>query len=442
MVSELREDNNDLVFVDYGSIQQQMLRVLENKNPFDVSENRRRLTINIDEIALAIATSGVQNTSFDTRGVRSATVNFSRSFQDSFPGQIREIKTCLERHLKSLLPQEDIEEFITNLTSDLASFQGEAQKLGFSYPFERASGGLETQELIIENDRPGSNSLLKFHKLTITVGNVRDFRSQLQEGLENHIENYFETEDEEDFETAYNLLESQMRDQTSDFNKLQNLVDRETLGKLKKEAKIVYLEHLLANIESQDNLGIIYLRDLIRRLRLIEEYINSKASGELEVYYAGATANYQDVFSRAEVLDALPVIPIIAGVLGESTDLSQGETQFVFGLKMKFDGSVQTSHGEDVFEYNMGIINPDSEEHQRELGDSDRCEIFARKVLTRAFLYYFVFASRCNPSSENYNPDSELEYDPIPRFEEKVLPVLKSSNEEAKRELFKNFRKG
>ncbi|MDY6802280.1 MAG: hypothetical protein SXA11_00520 [Cyanobacteriota bacterium] len=442
MVNELRQGNDDLVPVDYSSILQQILRILEEQNPFAVSENKRILTINLDEIAAAAATSRVQNPLSATKAVRSATVNFSRGFENNFPAQIKEIKERLERHLESLLPGEDIEDFLNNLTSDLASFQGEAEKLGLSYPFNKPSGGLQKQELTIGDRQPGSNSLLKFHKLTIAVGNVTTFQGQLNEGLENHIDNYFEGEEEEDLEGVYNLLESDIANPSSDFNLLQNLVDAETLGKLKKEAKIVYLEHLLNNVETQDTLGVIYLRDLIRRLKLIEEYINSKASGELEVYYGGAMVNYQDIFSRAETLDALPVIPIVAGILGESTDIAKGETQFVLGLKMKLDGKVQTSQGEDVFEYNLGIINPDSDEHIQELGDSDRREKFARKVLIRVFLYYFVFASRCNPKANNYDPNLELEYDPRPGFEEKVLPILKGSNEEAKRELFRGFRKG
>lgn len=442
MVNELRQGDDDLVSVDYSSIQQQILRVLQNINPFEVSENGRRLTINIDEIAAGVAISGVQSPLSDTKGVRSATVNFSRGFETSFSSQIQEIKACLERHLKSLLPEGDIEEFINNLTADLSSFQGEAKNLGLSYPFGKASGSLETQELTIGDDKPGSNSLLKFHKLTITVGNVNHFQEQLQKGLKNHIDRYFDTEDEEDLENAFNNIDSQIRDPSSEFNKLQNLVDTETLGKLKKEAKIVYLEHLLNNLETKDSKGVIYGRDLIRRLRLIEKYINSKARGELEVYYAEATVNYQEVFARAETFDALPVIPIIAGILGESTDISKDETQFVLGLKMKFDGSVQTSQGEDVFEYNLGIINPDSEEHQRELADSDRRERFARKVLIRVFLYYFVFASRCNPMLENYDPNLESKFDPRPVFEEKVLPVLKGSDEEAKKRLFRGFNQG
>jgi len=443
MVNELRQDDSDLVSVDYSGIQQQILGVLQSQNPFAVSANGGILTINIDEIAAAVAVSRVPSPLSDTKGVRSATVNFSPGFQKSFSSQVQEIKACLERHLNSVLPEGDIEDFVNSLTADLTSFEGNGQSLGLFYPFGKVFGGLETQELTIGGDKPGSNSLLKFHKLTITVGNVNHFQEQLKQGLENHIDRYFDTEDEDDLENAFNNIESQIGNPNSDFNQLQNLVDTETLGKLKKEAKIVYLEHLLNKVETQDSQGVIYGRDLIRRLRLIEEYISSKARGELEVYYAGATVNYQEVFARAETFDALPVIPIIAGILGESTDISEDKTQFVLGLKMKLNGPVQTSKSETVFEYNLGLINPESEEHREELaGDSDRQERFARKVLIRVFLYYFVFASRCNPKAKNYDPNLELEYDPIPGFEEKVLPILKGSDIEAKRQLFRGFKQG
>jgi hypothetical protein len=53
------------------------------------------------------------------------------------------------------------------------------------------------------------------------------------------------------------------------------IYDTESLGKLKREAKIRYLEFILANIDSNER-DRVYLQDLIRRLRLLEDYINDR----------------------------------------------------------------------------------------------------------------------------------------------------------------------
>ncbi|MGB3509142.1 MAG: hypothetical protein WBA93_07850 [Microcoleaceae cyanobacterium] len=441
MVNELREGDN-LIPVDYSSLLQQIFQKLSEQNLFKISSGRRRLLINIDEIATSIATTTIQNPLNTTKGVRAATINFVD--REKFLNQIRQLKDDLITNLKSTEGIGDIGSFVESLTVDLTDFQGQASKLGFFYPFDEKYTQLQKQELILDFQLPGSNSLLKFHKLTITVGNITAFQSQLQDGIKQNIQDNFDAGDEEDIEDIYNFLNRQIKDRTSDFNQLQKLVDEETLGKLKKEAKIIYLEHLLANIQTNERLGVIYLRDLIRRLRLIDEYINdeSKADGDYEVSYAGEKFNYRDIFARAEVFDALPIIPIISGNLGETTNGETGETQFVVGLKMKLDGKVQARGGKEVFEYNLEIISHKNQEENLALAvNQDKKKTWARKILTRAFLYYFVFSCP-DPSAENYHSDDELIYNPIPKFDEEVLPKLKGDNDAEKDSIFRGLIKG
>ncbi|MDY7003209.1 MAG: hypothetical protein SWX82_04370 [Cyanobacteriota bacterium] len=438
MVNELREGDN-LVPVNYDSLLEQILKKLSEQNLFKISSDRRRLLINIDEIAASIATTNIQNPLSTTRGVRVASVNFVN--REKFLTQIREIKDYLITNLESTEGIGYIDSFVDSLIVNLTDFQGRANKLGLSYPFDEKYTELQKQELILDSQLPGSSSLLKFHKLTITVGNIGEFQSQLKEGIKRNIQNNFDSDDPEDIEDVSNFLERQIEDRNSDFNQLQRLVDEETLGKLKKEAKIIYLEHLLANIETNDKLGVIYLRDLIRRLKLIEEYINdeSKADGDYDVCYAGDKFNYRDIFARSEVFDALPIIPIIDGNLGETTNRETGETQFVLGLKMKLDGKVQARGGKEVFEYNLEIITHKNKEENEELdANPDKKKTSARKILTRAFLYYFVFSCP-DPEGENYHRDDELTYNPIPKFEEQVLPKLKGDNDAEKDSIFRGL---
>jgi hypothetical protein len=447
-VNILQQGDGDLVAVNYSDLLEKILQVLRRDNPFRISGDRHRLLIDIDNFAAFVATSAqVQNPLESSQGVRSASVNFSRGFREVFPGKVREIRECLRQLLESKLGETgsvgSIQELVAGLiTRDLQSFPKTRGQLGFAYDFGKRYDDLVKQKLSLEFDRPGGESLLKFHKLTIAVRNINEFQDNLRRGLENYIEQEVRWESEEDKSDLYRALDRLEIEEYSDFYRLQEIVDTETLGKLKKEAKITYLEYLLENIETQDTLGSIYLRDLIRRLRRIEEYISAdRPDGHYEVSYAGVTVNYKDAFSRAEALDALPIIPIVGGYLGENTDRSGGEIQFVFGLKLKLAGKVQAQGGDEVFDYNLDIINPDSQKHQEEIADSAKQESFAKRVLRRVFLYFFVFASRSNPLAPNYSPESELEYDPIAGFE-KVLPVLQGDNEDAKKKLFRGIVRG
>ncbi|MEG4421190.1 hypothetical protein QUA70_21740 [Microcoleus sp. LAD1_D5] len=444
----LRLDDSDLVPVDYGDLLDKILEVLQTKNPFKLSDDNIRMLIDIDDIAADVSKIQVRKPlgSFE-RQADSASVNFPPEIEEHFGSLVRQIQQCLQQHLESKLPQNtSIESFVATLISplDSPSFRGNGQELGFKYDFGKCHTDLEKEKLTLQRLDSGSHATLKLHKLTIAVRNTDIFEQQLKKGLENYINENAETND--DKQQLKHRLDEMVENPDSNFHKLIRVVDKETLGKINKEAKIIYLDYLLEHIRasSTDTVGIIYLQDLIRRLRLIEDYINdpNKSDGDHEVNYAGIRVNYREIFARAEALDFLPIIPIVEGYLGESTDNARNERKFIFGLKVKFDNSVQARGGKDVFEYYLNLLNPDSEEHQAEFAEDVNSETFVRKVFKIALLYYFVFASRSNPLAKNYDPESEFNYQPIAIFEQRVLPVLQGSDDEAKRELFRNFLKG
>ena len=443
-VNILRLDESDLVTVDYGDLLDKILEVLQRENPFSVSGDRRRLLIDIDTLAnQAASCEEVQNPLGNCESqADAATVNFLPEVEVRFRSQVREIQACLRQQLESTLGNSiAIEKLAASLISPLESFKGKGTELGFKYDFGKCYDSLQKQKLSLECFNSGGDSLLKFHKVTIIVRNADIFQKELTAGLKNYIAENAENKDER--EELNFRLDEMVENQTSDFHRLVRVVDRETLGQLKKEATITYLEYLLENIDSTtDNLrGLIYLRDLIRRLRLIEAYISDidKADGDYLVSYQGTPVNYKDMFSRSEAFESLPIIPIIAGSLGETTDDAGGDRQFVFGLKLKFGNPVQSRGGDRVLDYYLNLLNPDSEEHLAALEESVNRETFFRKVLKIAFLYHFVFASSHNPLAANYNPAAELEYDPIAGFERVVLPILHGSNEQSKKQLFRNF---
>ncbi|CBN55085.1 MULTISPECIES: hypothetical protein [Kamptonema] len=447
MVNSLRLGDDDLVPVDYTDLLDKILGVLQSQNPFSRSSDNYRLVIDIDAIANEVSQLQIIPPlgSFE-RQAHSATVNFPAEVEVRFRSQIRQIREYLRQHLETILGGDDaVERFVASLIVPLDStyFRGGGTELGFKYNFPRHST-LEKKKLTLQRLDSSTRAILKLHKLTISVRNSDIFQQQLREGLKKYINE--NTDNKEDRENLTDRLDEIVQDESSNFHKLIRLVDKETLGKLNKEAKITYLEYLLENIRSNstDRVGIIYLQDLIRRLRLIEEYISDidKSDGDYEVNYAGVRVNYRDIFSRAEVLDILPIVPIVAGYLGESTDTHRSERKFIFGLKIKFDNPVQARGGDDVFEYNLNLLNPDSDEQKTELAEDFNREKFVRKVLKIALLYYFVFASRSNPLANDYNPESEGNYQPRESFESVVMPVLSGSDEERKQQILRGIIRG
>ncbi len=455
--------NSDLADVDYTDLLNKILQVIAKKQIFQISTDNRRVLININQVVNEVIGLNPANPLGNERAVRSATLNLSANSQDLFIEQIQKIVQYIQNNLTEAIHKnpgnESIDRitFIKQLLTDLQTFKGHYKKhynedqkteetlLDFTYQFPPAEK-LQKQRLTVKKRENTSNKqLLKAHKVKISVDKPRDFISTVLTGINNYIDVKLGDINSQDREELEDIIDNLAKNPNSDVYSLQNLVNQETLGKLKKLAKIKYLEFLLENIDenaSDDNFdGKIYLQDLIRRLYSLEEYINDSniADGEYEVNYAGASVNYQTLFSRSEAYDILPIIPNIEGFLGETEDPDQEKIEFTFGLKLKFDGKVQAYGGKSVFDYNLNILNPESKEHQQAIGNESERSGFASKVLKIAFLYYFIFASRQDPTAADYDPQKELEYNPREKFEKDVLPILRSSDDEAKKQLFRNW---
>jgi len=451
--------NSDLANVDYTDLLAKILKVLKETQIFTISKDNQRLLIDVNQVVNEVIKLNPANPLGNERAVRSATLNFSANSQDLFIERIKEITGYIQQHLTAAIQKNPANQlinrfqFIQQLLTDLQTFKGQYNKhektketlLDFTYPFDLVDK-LEKERLTVKrSENTQQKQLLKTHKVKISVDKPRDFQSTLLTGINNFLSIKFADANSQDREDINDILDNLIKNTDSDIYRLENLVNQETLGKLKKLAKIKYLEFLLENIDetaSDDNFrGKIYLEDLIRRLKLLEDYINdsTKSDGEYEVSYGGVLVNYQTIFSRSEAYDILPIIPNIEGYLGETEDKNQDKIEFTFGLKLKLDGKVQTYGGKNVFDYNLGILDPGNQEHKREIADGSKKYTFITKVLKIAFLYYFIFASRQDPQAENYDPKMELEYNPIEKFEKDVLPILKSKdNDEAKKTLFKN----
>jgi hypothetical protein len=454
-MNSLESGNNELVNVDYSDLLDKILQILKNpqhRNLFKISPDKQRLLIGINNVANQVINLPINSPlGASSNSAKTATVNFTPGFAAKFPQQIKEIEACLQHLLVSQVERHSLstQQFVESLTTDLESFKGNSSKLDFSYPF-RDYKNLQKQRLTVSGKSEKGKELLRFHKLTISVQKTKEFSEQLRAGLEKYIKAEFSDRSETEREDLSYILDDLYQDKDkseSDFYKLREIIDRQTLGKLKKQAQINYLEFLQENLQvdtGNNAQAAVYLQDTIRRLRLIDEYINdiNKADGDYLVNYAGVDINYRDIFSRGEAFDSLPIIPKVEGYLGETKDEDKGEIQFIFGLKLKFDGKVQAYGGKNVFEYYLNLLNPDSKEHKEELKDNFKKKIFARKVLRIVFLYYLMFAYRPNPATDDSNPNWELEYNPIPGFDEKVIPILKSDDDEAKRKLFRGILKG
>jgi len=457
MVNRLVEIDNNLPQLDYSYLLGLILRAIEQQKPMDIfkfGSNQQRLIIDTDLLANLVAHSSPRNAILaEDWKSRTASVNFSEQFRSQFPELILKIKQALQQKLETFLAEHNLTtpELLNSLITPLSNFQSQRATLSLSYPFDKIST-LEKQRLIVQTTKQGSKSTLKFHKLTITINNTNQFDQNLQQGLRNYF-----NPNRDSYEDHWEIIEERLAEvpqeinkKNTDSNRIRDLVDTEFLGQLKREASIKYLEYLETHISPERHSDVYYLRDLIRRLKLIIQYFNNpdKSDDDYKFSYQGVDVDLRQLLSRAEAFEALPIIPIIGGYLGETTDNQNGKREFVFGLKLKLNGKVQARGGGSVFAYHMELINPDNEEQKKALenANNQEKESIINKIFKTFFLYYVVLSSRCQPGDKqnpnpNYHPHLELDYNSFEAFDSRALTILKKNDNESTKQLLANFYK-
>ncbi len=432
-MNRLEFSENELVQVDYSDILDKICAELKD-SPFRFSQGR--LLIGFDIFAQRVVESQPADPLGGKYYPRTATINFSSDCAKTLPDKIQAIYTILKNHLQDTLIKNNssIEDFLQQIITDINNFKQGQTKLNFIYPFATYDNlGIQKLEIISEDKKRTINN--KSDILTITIGHAKEqeLKENIQKGLQNYIDNKFEDASQENLDLLQDTLTDLINSKKeTDLDRIENILNQETLGKIKRYAQILYLKYIAKNINpnSPNQSGLNYLHTLIDRLEKMLEYIDNNDNGDLEVTYAGEKANFREIFYHSNSFDILPIIPIIQGSIGEETDDQKGERTFIFGMKLKLNGKVQARGKKPVFEYYMNLLNPKSDEHTQQL--EIKPQTFVKKIFKILLLYFFVFDNR--PDDPNYDPGVA--------FSTKIIPILQGNNDEKKKELFANIING
>jgi hypothetical protein len=429
-VNILRTEFNDLAPVNYSDLLRKLREAIGSVVVFKVTKDGHRIMIDADAVARKLVGLNPQSPfGPSAAGTSCASVNLVGESAQRFDSEVLAVRKALADKLNRALTdggqERTIRDVVTGMLVPLESMRlksNEKPGLGLEYSF-KPHNDLKKQRLGMERKPGQAEALLRFHRLKISVEGAQAFDDQVRDALTLHARHIAENDD--DLEELEGLLERMTRDANSDLAKLQKLVDRESIGKIKREAQIAYLEFLSSHYNKGK--GADYLRDLARRLRLVEAFLDDpeRNDGDYQVSYADVPVNLRDLLARSEAFDILPIIPVIEGNLGESTQLERGLNEYVLGLKMKLNGRVQAhgGGGKTSFEYHAALLNLEGDEHKGMLQDmSGRGYKQKLRLLKTLFLYYVVFAKF-----------GDLEYNPLPDFEQYFLQVFRGDDNQTKR---------
>lgn len=401
------------------------------------------LACDIDSIANIVATrfeSG-NHFPFDIReGLSYATihtldVNEKTGFSYDLNNVFTELRTQILDRMEQNLQHRSLESYVSDLLTPIDTFIKD-RAVGLAYPLNKEHA-MEKRSLHANNDdKTSNNAWLKAHKLTLNVTSIDSFNEQIVQSIKAYIEQH-QGCDEDDLADVHESLATAKTQETSNLNQLKNIVVKESVARIQREARVRYLRYLLEGLQEWQkqfhlpqsenaqklHKAIRLLHIFITRLNSLDAYIrhSDKEYSYYTVFLNKEEFNYRDIFSPAHAFNALPIISEVDGFLGESTDQQRQAKIFTSGVKLKLNGPVHNhgGNGRSVFEFNVALLDPTSAECQGRAKAARQGRTFYEKVLKVALLYCFVF---CEMENKDFRPGRY--------FEQEILPTLRSNDDQ------------
>jgi hypothetical protein len=374
-------------------------------------------------------------------------INEKTEFSQEIRQVIDELRTQMLDRVGKKQNHRSLERYTPGLLAPIEKFIGQ-RAMGLAYPLDK-DHRMEKRSLHADNnDKTSRDCWLKGHKLTLSVTNIDSFTEQVAKSIEAYVEHYPGC-DEDDIADVHESLVMARTQESSNLNQLKDIIIKESVARIHREACVRYLRYLLQGMqewekefkqkgsENAQNLkkGIQLLSNLIRRLNWLDAYIRQpgKEYSYYTVFLSKEEFNYRELFAPAHSYSALPIISEIDGFLGESTDQLRKAKTFTSGVKLKFNGQVHNhgGNGRPVFDFNLALLDPATPEYKIRSKGAREKRSFREKVLRVALLYCFVFLEMEN---KDFRPDLY--------FEKEILPALRSNDDKQVRQVFLKIKNG
>jgi hypothetical protein len=430
-MNTLEESSDHRAPVDYHLLLQEVKKIVEKSPESLLQVTSSRVTFDIDSIAHHVASHYPKNPLFFEP--RKDNLFVSAHLADlmaktAFTDDILQLRASLYTRFQAALPQDSSQKspdpaaFLRKLFIPMQDFAQERKLIkkerdpqGLRYEKLNEDFTLKKQRLHLRSRKTEQEPCLKGHKLTIQVDRLKDFASQITNGIVAFLQSQPACTPEE-IEQVQQELQRRSLKKDSDLSRLSEALVRHSLARIQRSAQIHYLHYLQKGLQDwhapAKTQPLPWLRTMTSRLERLEMYIAAHDEAFYKVSYQQYSCNLHDLFTRADAFDTLPIITVIDGMLGEQSQSEREQKTFTFGVKLKLNGPVQvySGGGKSVFEYYSALLNPASDLYQqreRETQTNSReRQRFLEKVLKVALLYLFVFT---NLDDADFDPSADAD---------------------------------
>ncbi|HEU5378725.1 MAG TPA: hypothetical protein VFV38_25160, partial [Ktedonobacteraceae bacterium] len=422
----LQQRMDDLAHTHHETLLKAVLSALTEKNPFAWRKTSGRLTLDADAVARTVMRARTWSerdllTQSSPGAIpRASTFCMPLEEEDATRKLLHQTYRMLTEHFATLAQHRNVspEQLARTTMGDIqqvspfAPLDSQAQsELNNSFTATR-------KRLSFTKPRSGTpirQPLMRWHKLTLTISVPPNIVQHIAEAVRVKLGSHLRLSD---LDELHETIAQQAALSESDFAKLARILTTETVGQLKKEATLQYLTFLEEQM-GERNEAQPYVHDLLRRLRLLQEYLRRETGDEnYQISYQGVKMDLRTLLAQANAFNVLPVFPLVDGSVGETTNWDAGEQgkvehTYTFGMKLKLNGKVTRSGNRSSFEYHLALLRREDRTHPEQVGlTPERLMLIVRT----AILYHVVFSDYHNHT-----------YDPIAALEQEVLPVLRSA---------------
>lgn len=424
MSNTLRLQTDDLPNSDLEPILKAIREHVE-RSPTLATWDSGHLVLNLEQIAIAIARN--THIPFPCDDAKIASTHTSTPTQQA--DALYRLATSIQEALAPAITS-DGGPTITTLLTNLVPSKS-LHRLTLNYPYTTPLTQHRYHARIAATKQ---QAVLRIHRVAVRVTNPHGLLPELNTALSQWAHDQStDGRDHADFEEL--LQQEQQAEQGSGYQRLVNLINTETLGKLRRAIIPSCFAYLRGTVDPSSSDGARLSLVMQKRIEAFEAYLRrrDKADGDWEISYANQSFDLRDLFTHSDSFDCLPVIPKLDHNIGETSDPVTGNKEYILSLSFKHNGPVQhDSRGLSSFRYHITTyIDPTDPAYQQQQQQQHE-RTFIQRVLQRAILYTFMFQKfdqTDTATAQHEMPCSPWDYDPVPNFEEHLLQVLRDGTQ-------------
>ena len=354
MKNTLRDRSNHLATIDYTKVLQ---KAQEKVGKIDIQSTDMYMDFNnINSVIKEVMNElkAEHGTVFDILDInpdkKPKHITLNHKDYEVFTSQIEKLAEKLQ--------VQSPDKSVLSTLGDLKKQDRKRINFGVTYPFDDKQ---LFRKMVSFTEKDEGEERLRVDEVELKI-DLKEIQGQLKTSIINLLKQ--ECEDEDVLEEKIEKVEQGKYR----VDKVINLLNDESLARIKRTVSYLYLEYLLSSARDKKSAKYSLACNYIKRFKLLEQYLKElviRPDEEGKVQIGMRSYDLCDVLSEGNAFDALPFVGKVDGMLLEDRDAEQ--KTFKFALRMKLNGSVQKEGSASSLVYHIDAFRGEKKNNKNRL---------------------------------------------------------------------------